>query len=73
MLTLSTTYIFYALLVIGALARFREEVDWSHSSAWALAAMVALILVTGIVGEGGGGAVPQQVAEIPPAPNRTNF
>ena len=32
------------------LARFREEVDWSHSSAWALAAMVALILVTGIAG-----------------------
>jgi hypothetical protein len=47
---LSTTYIFYAILVIGALARFREEIDWSHPSAWALAAMVALILVTGIAG-----------------------
>jgi hypothetical protein len=47
---LSTVYVFYAILVIGALARFREEVDWSHSSAWALAAMVALILVTGIAG-----------------------
>ncbi len=47
---LSTVYVFYAILLIGALARFREEVDWSHSSAWALAAMVALILVTGIAG-----------------------
>jgi hypothetical protein len=47
---LSTTYVFYAILVIGALARFREEIDWSHSSAWALGAMVALILVTGIAG-----------------------
>ena len=27
---LSTVYVFYAILVIGALAWFREEVDWSH-------------------------------------------
>jgi hypothetical protein len=46
----AVTYVAFGLLQIGALVRFRDDVDWGDSSAWAYITVLAVITLTGAYG-----------------------
>ena len=61
-------YVALAVLAGAAVLRYTDEPDWGHPGAWLIGAVLASMLVLGIVGlrEGRGGREPAGPAEAEP-------